>query len=139
MCETCGCSDNTKPKLINLQSGLTLAIGTANDRDIDEHARARAPRSHASSTITTTSHHHRPRPQSWRVWHGHSHSHDHSHSHQRHDRSARNGRARQEQPPGGAQPRLVCWPQYPRLEPDERPGAGKTTLLERTIHDLRTS
>ncbi len=32
MCETCGCSDNTKPKLINLQSGQTLAIGTANDR-----------------------------------------------------------------------------------------------------------
>ena len=26
---------NSKPKLINLQSGLTLVIGTANDRDID--------------------------------------------------------------------------------------------------------
>ena len=41
MCETCGCSDLSKPKLINLQSGQTLVIGTANDRDID-HAVLRA-------------------------------------------------------------------------------------------------
>ena len=75
--------------------------------------------------------------------HDQGHDHDHArasrlsrqrtHSFARSDRSSGNGRPRQEQPAGGAQPGLVRRPQYPRLEPDESPGAGKTTLLERTI------
>ena len=54
MCETCGCSDDSKPKLINLQSGQTLAIGTANDHDIEhEHAGSRRRHHHLIMIITT--------------------------------------------------------------------------------------
>ena len=37
MCETCGCSDNSRPRLTNLQSGVTLAIGSANEHEHHHH------------------------------------------------------------------------------------------------------
>ena len=113
MCETCGCSDNSSPGSINLQSGLTLTIGTANDHehvhDHDTPIRARRPRHE---------HHHQHHD------HGHSswRSRQRACSFARGDGSSGNGRPRQEQPPGGAQSGLVRRPQYLRLEPDERPG-----------------
>jgi hypothetical protein len=54
MCETCGCSDDSKPKLVNLQSGQTLAIGTANDRDVEHEHAGSAPTITTMTMITTT-------------------------------------------------------------------------------------
>ncbi len=122
MCETCGCSGLSKPKLINLQSGLTLAIGTADDRQHD----ARHEDHHHE-------HHHH---------HGdeHSHSHGdagngHSHSHGttvrlETDVLAKNNRQAERNRGWFAGRNIFA------LNLMSAPGAGKTTLLERTIRDL---
>ena len=111
---------NSKPKLINLQSGLTLAIGTANDHEhVPLDTSTLTPH-----TITIIDHHDH---------HHHDHDHGHSHGHAeadalirtRGDRPSGNGRPRQEQPPGGAQPRLVRRPQYLRPELMSAPGQAR--------------
>jgi hydrogenase nickel incorporation protein HypB len=143
MCETCGCSDDSKPKLVNLQSGQTLAIGTANDRDVEhEHA--------GSAQHDRHRHHH----------HDHDHHYDHDHDHDRDHDEAHNGHthshAHAHSHSEAATVRLETnvLAKNNRLAERNRgwfagrnilalnlmsaPGAGKTTLLERTINDLRT-
>jgi hydrogenase nickel incorporation protein HypB len=129
MCETCGCSDNTKPKLINLQSGLTLAIGSANDSD-HEHVHAHTQ--------------HDPRHEHRHHDHDHAHSHDHgeaghghphSHSHSstvrlETDVLAKNNRLAERNRGWFAGRNIFA------LNLMSAPGAGKTTLLECTIRDL---
>ena len=127
MCETCGCSDLSKPKLINLQSGLTLAIGTANDND-HEH-------SHSAHDAGHEHHHHHHDHD-----HGHTHSHGeagnrHSHSHAETvrletDVLAKNNRLAERNRGWFAGRNIFA------LNLMSGPGAGKTTLLEHTIHDL---
>jgi hydrogenase nickel incorporation protein HypB len=129
MCETCGCSNDSKPKLINLQSGLTLAIGSANDSDHEhEHVHFGHEARHE--------HHH----------HDHHHTHDHSHSHgetgnghfHSHvatirletDVLAKNNRLAERNRGWFAGRNIFA------LNLMSAPGAGKTTLLERTIRDL---
>jgi hydrogenase nickel incorporation protein HypB len=122
MCETCGCSDDSKPKLINLQSGLTLTIGTANERDPDhEHE-------HASSALDARHEHHHHH-------HDHEHGHSHSHSHGETvrletDVLAKNNRLAERNRGWFAGRNIFA------LNLMSAPGAGKTTLLERTIRDL---
>jgi hydrogenase nickel incorporation protein HypB len=129
MCETCGCSDNTKPKLINLQSGVTLAIGSANDPD-HEHGHSVHETRHEHHR-----HHHDPHHS-----HDHSHSHDetgngHSHSHAatirlETDVLAKNNRLAERNRGWFAGRNIFA------LNLMSAPGAGKTTLLERTIREL---
>ena len=57
---------------------------------------------------------------------------DHSHTH---DGSPGNRGARQEQPPGGAQPRLARRPRHRRLESDELPRRGQDDIAR--AHDPR--
>ena len=131
MCETCGCSDDSKPKLINLQSGVTFAIGSANDRD-HEHVHEHFHSVHEARH----EHHHHDHHHS----HGHSHSHGetdngHSHSHAatirlETDVLAKNNRLAERNRGWFAGRNIFA------LNLMSGPGAGKTTLLERTIRDL---
>ena len=145
MCETCGCSADSKPKLVNLQSGQTLAIGTANDRDVEHEHAGSAQRDrhrhhhhdHDQTTITTmtmitTTIMTRPH-------NGHTHSHAHTHSHSEAatvrletDVLAKNNRLAERNRGWFAGRNILA------LNLMSAPGAGKTTLLERTINDLRT-
>ena len=146
MCESCGCSDNTKTRLINLQSGATLAIDSANDPGHTHyHVHEQV---HASSDARHEHHHH--------SHHDHDHGHAHSHSHHHHD-EAGNGHtdAHSHSHSDGATVRLETdvLAKNNRLAERNRgwfagrnifalnlmsaPGAGKTTLLERTITDLK--
>jgi hydrogenase nickel incorporation protein HypB len=136
MCDSCGCSDNSRPKLINLQSGLTLAIDSANERELvhtheHEHAHATPEAFHG--------HHHHP--------HGHDHVHSHGHEHgdagNGHTHShtatvrletdvlAKNNRLAERNRGWFAGRNIFA------LNLMSAPGAGKTTLLERTITDLK--
>jgi hydrogenase nickel incorporation protein HypB len=125
MCDTCGCSDISKPKLINLQSGLTFAIGTANDRADD---------------LGDLHHHHHHHDDDHQHEHGHVHSHGdsghvHAHSHGQTvrletDVLAKNNRLAERNRGWFAGRNILA------LNLMSAPGAGKTTLLERTIRDL---
>jgi hydrogenase nickel incorporation protein HypB len=137
MCETCGCSDDSKPKLINLQSGQTLVIGTANDRDIDHAGSAHHDR-HGHDHKHHDQHHDHGHTHD-EVGNGHSHSHAHPHSQKQAatvrletDVLAKNNRLAERNRGWFAGRNVLA------LNLMSAPGAGKTTLLERTITDLRT-
>jgi hydrogenase nickel incorporation protein HypB len=124
MCETCGCSERSKTKLINLQSGLTLAIGTANDRE-HQHDHGHAQSAHDARHEHHHDHHR----------HDHEHGHSHSHSHgetvrMEMDVLAKNNRLAERNRGWFAGRNILA------LNLMSAPGAGKTTLLERTISDL---
>src|SRR5262245_1649783 len=109
MCATCGCSAQSRPRLIDLENGLTI--------DLDESA--------------AHEHHHHEHT------HAHTHSHGHEHSHQ-HGTTisleaavlAKNDRLA-EQNRGWFAGRDIL-----ALNLVSSPGAGKTTLLERTLREL---
>jgi hydrogenase nickel incorporation protein HypB len=115
MCATCGCSDDSRPRLTDLETGQTIALDDAQEQDHDHH------HSHDHD------HDH------------HAHSHHHEHAHQgraattislesavlaRNDRLAERNR-------GWLAGRDIL-----AMNLVSSPGAGKTTLLERTIRDL---
>ena len=146
MCETCGCSDDSKPKLINLQSGQTLAIGSAKDSEVIEHEHAGSAKHgrHRHRHHDHVHHHHHDHGHSHdEPSNGHSHSHSHSHAHA-HSHSqaatvrletdvlAKNNRLAERNRGWFAGRNILA------LNLMSAPGAGKTTLLERTINDLRT-
>jgi hydrogenase nickel incorporation protein HypB len=140
MCEICGCSDDSKTKLINLQSGQTLVIGTANDRDIDHAGSAHLGRHEHDHHDHDHHHHDHDHGHSHdEAGNGHSHSHAHSHSHKQAttvrletDVLAKNNRLAERNRGWFAGRNILA------LNLMSAPGAGKTTLLERTINDLRT-
>ena len=140
MCEICGCSDDSKTKLINLQSGHTLVIGTANDRDIDHAGSAHLGRHEHDHHDHDHHHHDHDHGHSHdEAGNGHSHSHAHSHSHKQAttvrletDVLAKNNRLAERNRGWFAGRNILA------LNLMSAPGAGKTTLLERTINDLRT-
>jgi hydrogenase nickel incorporation protein HypB len=140
MCEICGCSDDSKTKLINLQSGQTLVIGTANDRDILHAGSAHLGRHEHDHHDHDHHHHDRDHGHSHdEAGNGHSHSHAHSHSHKQAttvrletDVLAKNNRLAERNRGWFAGRNILA------LNLMSAPGAGKTTLLERTINDLRT-
>ncbi|WZO98781.1 hydrogenase nickel incorporation protein HypB [Isosphaeraceae bacterium EP7] len=110
MCTTCGCSDHSRPRLTDLETGLIIPLD-----DHDEH-------SHAFDH----GHDH----------HGDGHDHSHHHSHQttkisletavlaKNDRLAERNR------------NWLAGRDILALNLVSSPGAGKTSLLERTISDL---
>ena len=140
MCDICGCSDDSKTKLINLQSGQTLVIGTANDRDIDHAGSAHLGRHEHDNHDHDHHHHDHDHGHSHdEAGNGHSHSHAHSHSHKQAttvrletDVLAKNNRLAERNRGWFAGRNILA------LNLMSAPGAGKTTLLERTINDLRS-
>jgi hydrogenase nickel incorporation protein HypB len=123
MCETCGCSDHSRPRLTNLETGLTIELDDAHQH---EHAHSHDHDHHDHD------HHH---------GHAHDHNHDQDQDHDHADRPvttialetavlARNDRLA-ERNRGWFEGRDIL-----ALNLVSSPGAGKTTLLERTIRDL---
>jgi hydrogenase nickel incorporation protein HypB len=126
MCETCGCSDQSRPRLTDLETGLSIDLEDAHDH---EHH-----------------HHHHPGHHDHHG-HAHDHAHAHSHDHSHHHDHAHPGRAGStisleaavlerndrlaERNRGWLAGREIL-----ALNLVSSPGAGKTTLLERTIRDL---
>jgi hydrogenase nickel incorporation protein HypB len=121
MCVTCGCSDDSKPKLTDLKNGLTIALDDPQPHTHEHQHTHDHPHSHAGDPDH----------------HGHTHHHDHAHSGShsttislesavlaKNDRLAERNR-------GWLAGRDIL-----ALNLVSSPGSGKTTLLERTIRDL---
>tara|TARA_R110000782_G_scaffold29887_3_gene74192 strand:+ start:4520 stop:5395 length:876 start_codon:yes stop_codon:yes gene_type:complete len=121
MCTTCGCSDNAKATISNLETGKVVSIddhGHSHDHD-HEHAHTHD--------------------------HDHSHSHDHNHEHDHgHTHANLHGTSVSLEQEVLAKNNLLAernrgWfggRNILALNLVSSPGSGKTTLLERTITDL---
>lgn len=127
MCGTCGCSDGTTAKIVNLETGeeSPLVSETRGDHHHD----------HGHD-------HHHDHHHNHGHGHGHNHAHDHAHLHagrhgttvpieqailHKNDELAARNRA------------WFAGREVLALNLVSSPGAGKTTLLERTIVDLKDS
>jgi hydrogenase nickel incorporation protein HypB len=120
MCATCGCSDSSRPRLTDLETGQTIPL-----EEPHEH----------SHTGDHHHHHHHDHSHDYNQHHVHGHDDSH-HSHQtttvsletavlaKNDRLAERNR-------GWLAGRDIL-----ALNLVSSPGSGKTTLLERTIRDL---
>ena len=135
MCETCGCSDGSRPRLTNMQSGATLALSSANDPE-HRHDHGHV---HSSTVVDHRSHHHHHHHHGEADHHHHHHDHEHDHSHSHaHTATVELGTAVLAQNDRLAE-RNRGWlagRSAIALNLMSSPGAGKTTLLERTIRDL---
>jgi len=117
MCEICGCSDDSRPRLTNLQSGATLAIDAAHDHEHNHEG------DHTHPGHQHHDHHHD---------HGH-HGADHSHGttiRLETEILTKNNRLAERNRGWLAGRNILA------LNLVSSPGAGKTTLLERTIREL---
>jgi hydrogenase nickel incorporation protein HypB len=124
MCATCGCSDDSKPRLVDLQSGKTIDLESIQSHDHHHHD---GGHDHGHGHHSHDHHHDHD--------HDHDHEHGHSHSHGRvitleQEVLAKNDKLA-ERVRGWLAGRDVV-----ALNLVSSPGAGKTTLLERTIADL---
>jgi hydrogenase nickel incorporation protein HypB len=119
MCLTCGCSDDARPRVANLQTGKEIPL-----EQVDEHT-------HTHADGTTHSH-----------AHGHESIGTHSHSHESSGRKkntielnasilAKNDALANQNRKWLAEREILA------LNLVSSPGSGKTTLLERTIRDLK--
>jgi hydrogenase nickel incorporation protein HypB len=133
MCATCGCSDDSRPRLIDLQSGATLAIDAAHQPG-DSH----------SGDHVHLEHHAHPHHPNDHEHHHHHHDHDRHHHHDHGESDHRHGTTiRLEAEVLAKNNRLaernrgwLAGRQILALNLVSAPGAGKTTLLERTLRDL---
>jgi hydrogenase nickel incorporation protein HypB len=136
MCATCGCSDDSKATLTDLQRGTTIALGDPAGHEHDHHVHGHEHHHHAHGD-EHLHHHEHPHDHEAHAHHDHSHGdgHAHEHSHgttvtlerkvlERNNLLAERNR-------GWLEARKVL-----ALNLVSSPGAGKTTLLERTIRDL---
>lgn len=122
MCTTCGCSDNARAKLTNLDTGKVALMD-------DPHQDHQHQHPHDHSHQHNHSHHQ----------HEHDHAHDHNHSHDQHGHSisleaeilAKNNKLAERNRGWFAGRNILA------LNLVSSPGSGKTSLLERTIHDLK--
>lgn len=128
MCVTCGCSDNAKATVTNLDSGKVVTIPADDHEHSHEHDHA----------------HEHP--------HSHDHEHDHSHNHD-HDHSSAHTHAGMHGTTISLEAKILAkndllaernrgWfagRNILALNLVSSPGSGKTTLLERTIRDLKDS
>ncbi len=132
MCATCGCSDDSRPRLVDLQSGATLAIDAATHEHGHPH-----PGDHAHDGH----HHHHDHDHDS---HHHDHDHDHHGDHGHGEDSHRHGTTIRLEADVLAKNNLLAernrgWfagRNILALNLVSAPGAGKTTLLERTIREL---
>src|SRR5271166_2584044 len=120
MCATCGCSDDGKATLPDLQSGATTPL-----HDDHDHGHAHG--------------HNHAHPHDHGHAHTHDHSHDHGHTHAHvHGTTVelekeiltRNNQLAERNRGWFAGRNILA------LNLVSSPGAGKTTLLERTLRDL---
>jgi len=134
MCVTCGCSDNAKATVTNLDSGKVVTIPADDHEHSHEHDHAHEhPHSHDHE-------------------HDHSHNHDHDHDHD-HDHSPAHTHAGMHGTTINLEAKILAkndllaernrgWfadRNILALNLVSSPGSGKTTLLERTIRDLKDS
>ena len=130
MCTTCGCSDNAKTTLTNLESGSVSTIS-----EHDHHHNHQHPHNH------THGHDHK---------HSHGHIHGHDHGHKRsydhtHSHTQAHAATMQLEEEILAKNNLLamrnrgCFEEKNILALNlvSSPGSGKTTLLQKTITDLK--
>ncbi len=139
MCTTCGCGDDKKPMVVNMQTGKSISV------DDDHSHKHKHDYDHGPG-------------------HGHDHEHDHSHSHDHehghihdHDHSHANDHDHEHEHSAKASTTVSLEAKI--LEKNDRlaernrgyfealnilalnlvssPGSGKTAILERTIRDLK--
>ena len=124
MCGTCGCGDESRGKVTNLQNGISVPVAHADHTHGDNHHSHDHSHGHDHSHDHDHDHHHH---------HDHQHTHDHIHGTTvsleaeilaKNDKLAERNR-------GWFAGRNIL-----ALNLVSSPGAGKTTLLERTIRDL---
>lgn len=122
MCGTCGCGDESRGKVTNLQTGISAPVAHADHSHGDDH--------HSHDHTHGHDHNH---------GHGHDHSHDHPHTHDHSHGTivsleaeilAKNDKLAERNRGWFAGRNILA------LNLVSSPGAGKTTLLERTIRDL---
>jgi len=124
MCKTCGCSDLSRPRLVDLEAGLTIPLDDSREH---EHEHPQAPGHNLD--------HGHP--------HDHGHAHDHVHPHAHPDAARQGATIALEKAVLDRNDRLaernrgwLAGRDILALNLVSSPGAGKTTLLERTIRDL---
>ena len=126
MCGTCGCGDESRGKVTNLQTGISVPVAHADH----SHSHGDDHHSHDHTHEHDHSHDHS---------HDHGHHHDHQHTHDHtHGTTvsleaeilAKNDKLAERNRGWFAGRNILA------LNLVSSPGAGKTTLLERTIRDL---
>ena len=138
MCTTCGCSDDAKTTVTNLESGSVSTISEHDHAHSHDHEH---PHDH------THSHDH---PHGHAHSHDHEHPHDHTHSHDHspdhaHSHAQAHGTTIQLEEEILAKNNLLAernkgWFEGRNilaLNLVSSPGSGKTTLLQKTITDLK--
>src|SRR5262245_26995934 len=147
MCATCGCSEDSRPRLTDLASGTTQTIddaGTHSSHPVVHHAdhEHRQPDGHDGHHHDHDHEHHYDHDHHHHHHHDHGSGHDHHHDHgpsaHRHtttirleaDVLAKNNRLAERNRGWLAGRNILA------LNLVSAPGAGKTTLLERTLRDL---
>jgi hydrogenase nickel incorporation protein HypB len=131
MCTSCGCSDDSKARLTDLQSGETVALtegpghehspATPHTHGVDGHSH---PHTHLHDH-----HEHHAHPHEHETGAGHVHAHGRTVLLEQ-ELLARNNRLAERNRGWLAGRKILA------LNLVSSPGAGKTTLLERTIRDL---
>lgn len=128
MCATCGCSNESKPKVFNLQTGHSVSV--MNNQEInDEHDHSRHDHSHED--------HHSHSDHVHEDGHDHGHTHDHNHDHKQATIVTLEEKILAKNDLLAARNR--GWLEGMNIlafNLVSAPGAGKTAILERTIKDL---
>jgi len=112
MCATCGCSDDARPKIVNLQNGQSAVLNNQDHHHEHDHEHVHD--------------------------HNHDHAHEHSHSHKQsttitlEEKVLAKNDLLAERNRGWFEGANIL-----ALNLVSAPGAGKTALLERTIKDLQ--
>tara|TARA_R110002096_G_scaffold245529_1_gene437760 strand:+ start:1213 stop:2169 length:957 start_codon:yes stop_codon:yes gene_type:complete len=140
MCTTCGCSDDAKTTVTNLESGSVSTI-SEHDHTHDHNHDHEHPHDHTHSHDHSHDHGHS---------HDHEHPHDHTHSHDHspdhaHNHAQAHGTTIQLEEEILAKNNLLAernrgWFEGRNilaLNLVSSPGSGKTTLLQKTITDLK--
>jgi hydrogenase nickel incorporation protein HypB len=153
MCTTCGCSDEAKPGITNLQTGKFIdlsgdeeSIMLTHDHDHDHGHDHTHPHVHDHDHSHVSGHSHD---------HSHDHDHDHDHDHaDDHDHAHASLHSHSKQSAGSivslnekilakndalakANRQWLADRGIVAINLVSSPGSGKTTLLERTIKDLK--
>jgi hydrogenase nickel incorporation protein HypB len=140
MCATCGCSDEPKARLIDLQTGETIVFEAVHahrhrHHDQEKHDDAHGHGHEHHREHVHGHHHHHDHDHEHHHHHGDDHEHHHDHSHARvitleQEVLAKNDKLAERVRGWLAGRGLLA------LNLVSSPGAGKTTVLERTISDL---
>ena len=131
MCATCGCDDDSEPKITDLQSGETFALTEPHEHG-HTHSEAHSHHDHGHDHPHAHAHTHTHADGEGHV-HTHTHTHQHSTTVQLQTAILAKNNLLAERNRGWLAGRNLL-----ALNLVSAPGSGKTTLLERTIRDLAT-